>query len=324
MSQLFLILLNITKINQFQMKKLIMQVFLTLNLLSKKYKLDDITNRTENYILQNINDFIIYKILDPQTLEIEKIKYEKILSNNLLAHINDKELIKVPFATLNNIFSNYLLENENHEEVIEFLFKCLVNYPQIGSILFNRINLNNINPEHISRLKEKEHEAIFIPSLLDSSFLTTYKEKSNSLDDHNNDDENDNSVNHENQSNRQIFSNLQGLNNQENNNKLQNTMRFLCDVQVKHYFEDFNNVESFNKLNGDAQTYIFSEILNISDKQFCNIKNMLIYLSKENEKAKYKFKNSNYISIYTNQMKSSLMNIGQIDCIEISANSILM
>ena len=101
----------------------------------------------------------------------------------------------------------------------------------------------------------------------------------------------------------------------------------IFNISSSQLFYNNNDLESFNKLDGDSQALIMAKLsLNNTNENIKTVSNILSYLSKENEKLNYQngFNNSSFIFIQTQDMNINLTSIHTIDKIFIKYDAIEM
>ena len=90
---------------------------------------------------------------------------------------------------------------------------------------------------------------------------------------------------------------------------------------------DNDNLETFNELNGEAQSYIMAGLINNNEEISQIVKqigSLLLFLSDEIQRSKSDIKLTlkNYVYIYSKQMNASLFKISSIEWIEINSDVI--
>ena len=103
-------------------------------------------------------------------------------------------------------------------------------------------------------------------------------------------------------------------------NQLFQMKRIMYDIEASHYFEQNDNVETFNKLIGDSQLFVFDGMIKNNKNKFVkNVENLLIFIMNEKTKTESKKEIENFVFINSNKMNESLMNLETIDSIGISS-----
>lgn len=92
------------------------------------------------------------------------------------------------------------------------------------------------------------------------------------------------------------------------------------------FFDKKDNIDIFNNLKGESQTFIFDSIYCQNDSNIIikKIHDLLEYLSKENRRINYKFSKESYIYIHLNDNCKNVFEINDIETIGIAWNAIEM
>lgn len=109
------------------------------------------------------------------------------------------------------------------------------------------------------------------------------------------------------------------------NIQIEQLKKIIFDIDSSQYLLKNNSFDGFNRLGGESQLFI---LWGIKDRNNCKIiqdlLKLLLYFSKEQKISNHEYNESNYISIYTKDMYSNILNTKSIDKIIISSSVIEM
>lgn len=131
---------------------------LTIHHLAKKYKVHTLIDKTEGFISDHKEDFLVeFLNLIQDQQDINTHQYEEIISENMLDYIEDDQLLSLPFPMLFRIVTKYQLKIKEKNlqqppEMIKFLFKCLDHFKQPASSLFENVDFGEAKSDMIHLL----------------------------------------------------------------------------------------------------------------------------------------------------------------------------
>lgn len=165
-------------INYVQCQKILIDStnVISLNYLSKKYKVTSLTKFTIEYISAHHQELILPILAihqDDSTFDTSS--YEDIISDNFIQYIEDDCLLKFDVTIIYRILTKYRLKNTSKDfdtKIIDFLFKYLDKYGRKASVLFSDIDFGNSRIKYINRLLN-EYSKSFDFHFINSSLLKT-------------------------------------------------------------------------------------------------------------------------------------------------------
>lgn len=156
---------------------------ISLNYLSKKYKVLSLTKFTEEYISSHHKELILPILAIHQNDSAFDISsYEDIISDNFMQYVEDDRLLKFDVSTIHRILTKYLLKNTSKDldvKIIDFLFKYLDRYGRKASVLFSDIDFCSSRMKYINQLLNKYSKSFdfhFINSSLLRTIYDTHEE----------------------------------------------------------------------------------------------------------------------------------------------------
>ncbi|KAK8886368.1 hypothetical protein M9Y10_041831 [Tritrichomonas musculus] len=161
----------------------------SLNYLSCKYEVPELTKYTQNYISSNDKSLVFQSLefkkkFDPNKsypdLNLDTIldtsKEEEIISDNFDGYFNDDRLLSLSIPVIDRIIKKRLKsiqENQDFEkmtQITDFLFKCLDHFNINASILFLNVDFDNQPSELVVKLIT-EYSGKFDFSMINSKSL---------------------------------------------------------------------------------------------------------------------------------------------------------
>ena len=289
---------------------------------------------------------------------------ESIFIKHLPIIIQDDRLNRLPISTLYRILNSYTKGSKQEPKIVQFILDHVNKHGLESSILLTTIEHSEENLEYIKQNVNKYKNIVKYPEF--QSILVEYLIQDNQRSKENYDkkiekiqkklqtelnksisyfqQEFNKATLYTNQEIRkikeiEINQQKQKMKEQEksikNNdysiNELKQQIKQLKEkifnISSSQLFYNNNDLESFNKLDGDSQALIMAKIsLNNTNENIKTVSNILSYLSKEKEKLNYQngFNNSSFIFIQTQDMNINLTSIHTIDKIFIKYDAIEM
>ena len=125
-----------------------------LNFLSIKYEVQSLIQKTNKFISNNSNDFLIQFLIQVQNENYISIESdEQYIADQLTRFLKDDIFLLIPVFSMYRIINKY--ENKNSPELIEFLFKYLDVQGKKASVLFSNIDFGTDQTIYLRRLMKK-------------------------------------------------------------------------------------------------------------------------------------------------------------------------
>lgn len=247
---------------------------MSLNFFSNKYQVHSLFHMTEKHIKDNHYD-LINNFLSSEIITNPPNKFEDLLSKYFLEFIKDSRILSLPLPSIYRILCKFYFEKANFDEklIIDFLVECLIHYGcEISFLEIFRFEDKSYFYDKLNENLDKIDFSSINQNLIFQSIFQ--KTKKNEINYCNRIEEME--KNYKNQMNEQrLFYEEQ----------IYQLKKTIFDIDLSNFHSENDSFDLFNKLKGESQALVISEIKEKNNNDFYQkVCSLLSFYQKSNKK----------------------------------------